>query len=114
MLETLARWSYRNRWRVLAIWIVALVGIGFAGTKYRGAYSMNFSLPGAQSQKAFDILKSRFPARSGDSAQVVFKASAGVNDPSVERTMQAFFTRVARLPHVVGVTSPYSPAGARQ
>src|SRR5437588_971030 len=114
MLERLARWSYRNRWRVVVIWIVALVGIGFAGTKFRGQYSMNFSLPGAESQKAFDLLKARFPARSGDTAEIAFKANAGIQDPSVRQAMEAFFARVARMPHVVAVTSPYTPAGARQ
>jgi len=114
MLEKLARWSYRNRWRVVAIWIVALVAIGFAGTKFRGPYSMNFSLPGSQSQEAFDILKSRFPARSGDTAEIVFKADSGIQDPSVKQTMEGFLAQVARLPHVVAVISPYSPQGSRQ
>jgi len=30
-LARLARWSYRRRWMVLALWIVALIGINVVG-----------------------------------------------------------------------------------
>ena len=113
MLERLARWSYSRRWRVLAIWILALLGIGFLGSKAGGAYSSNFSLPGAESQNAFDLLKARFPSRSGDTADIVFKAAAGVNNPGVKQRTEQVFAQVAALPHVDSVADPYSEGGAR-
>ena len=30
-LARVARWSYRRRWMVLALWIVALIGINIVG-----------------------------------------------------------------------------------
>ena len=45
-MERLARWCYAHRWRVLILWIVALVGIGVLGSVAGGSYSNNFSLPG--------------------------------------------------------------------
>ena len=68
MLERLARWSYTHRWRILAIWIVALVGAIFAAKVGGGDYASNFSLPGSEAQQALDLLKARFPTESGGSA----------------------------------------------
>ena len=114
MLERLARWTYEHRWRTLIIWVVALVGIGFLGSAFGGDYSNSFSLPGAESQRAFDLLKERFPARSGDTAEIVFKADAGVTDSTVRSDMEAVFAAIVKLPHVDSVTSPYSPEGTQQ
>jgi RND superfamily putative drug exporter len=114
MLERLARWCYRHRWRTVVVWIVVLIGsialVNVAG----GQYTAEFSLPGSESQKAFDLLEERFPARSGDTATIVFEAEAGVTNSDVQQAMSRAFARVARLDHVVGVTSPYSQEGARQ
>ncbi|MGH2557116.1 MAG: MMPL family transporter, partial [Actinomycetota bacterium] len=80
MLERLARWCYRHRWRTVVLWIVTLVGsialVNVAG----GDYTAEFSLPGSESQKAFDLLEEKFPARSGDTATIAFEAQAGVNN----------------------------------
>ena len=112
MLGRVARWCYTHRWRTLVVWIVALVAAGFLGSKLGGDYTSDFSLPGAESQKAFDLLKDKFPQRSGDTSQVVFKADAGV--ASVRPRMEALFAAIEKLRHVDSVTSPYSPQGARQ
>src|SRR5919201_1815504 len=114
MLGRVARWCYTHRWRTLVIWIVALVAGGFLGSKLGGDYASDFSLPGAESQKAFDLLHDRFPQVSGDTAQVVFRATAGVSDPAVRSRMEALFTKLEGVPHVVSISSPYSPQGARQ
>src|SRR5918996_6161070 len=108
MLEGLARFSYRRRWSMLVIWIVALVGFislqGAAG----GSYSTDFSLPGAESQKAFDLLESRFPNVAGDTADIVFKAEGGVDDPEVQSAMEGLFGQIAEIDSVVGIDSPCS------
>jgi putative drug exporter of the RND superfamily len=114
MLERLARWSYAHRWRMLAIWVVALIGIGALGNVAGGSYARNFSLPGSESQRAFDLLRNRFPQRSGDTADIVFRATAGVTDSSVSSKMKAMLAEVSALPHVDAIASPYSPEGARQ
>src|SRR5437870_1327328 len=115
MLERLARWSYTHRWRILAIWIVALVGAVFAAKVGGGDYASNFSLPGAESQHALGLLKARFPTESGGSADIVFKADQGVNDPAVKVAMQGYFRQVKLMPKVADVIDPYQAAqGAPQ
>jgi RND superfamily putative drug exporter len=114
MLERLARWCYRHRWRTVILWIVALAGSISLMNVAGGDYTSDFSLPGSEAQEAFDLLEERFPARSGDSASIVFEADAGVADPAVRETMEGLFAEASALPHVVMVTSPYGQAGARQ
>ena len=65
MLERVARWSYRRRWTMLGIWLVALIGSGYLASTIGGDYTTDFSLPGAESQDAYDLLLDRFPAFAG-------------------------------------------------
>jgi RND superfamily putative drug exporter len=114
MLEHLARWSYRHRWWMLLIWIFVLVGaLGLQGA-VGGDYSTDFSLPGAESQKAFDLLEDSFPGVAGDTADIVFKAEQGVTDPQVRDAMEGLFAEISEVDRVVGIDSPYSERGARQ
>lgn len=114
VLERLARWCYRHRWRTVILWVVALVGSISLMNVAGGDYTSDFSLPGSESQEAFDLLQEKFPARSGDVASIVFKADVGVTDPGVREAMEGVFSRIERLPHVASVTSPYAEEGARQ
>jgi RND superfamily putative drug exporter len=114
MLERLARWCYRHRWRTVILWIVAFAGSISLMNVAGGDYTSDFSLPGSEAQEAFDLLEEKFPARSGDSASIVFEADTGVADPTVRQTMEGLFAGASRLPHVVVVTSPYGEEGARQ
>jgi putative drug exporter of the RND superfamily len=107
-------WAARHRRLVLLGWIVALVGTFGASSAVGTNYGNSFSLKGTDSQRAVDLLKRDFPAQSGDSDQIVLHARSGsVTDAAVRARVAAVLARIARLPHVSGVVSPYSPAGAR-
>jgi RND superfamily putative drug exporter len=108
----LARWSTTHRWYVLLAW-VALVSCVIALGKAAGtSYSNNFTLPHSDAQRASDLLKGSFPAQAGDRDQVVFRvSSASVLAPAVRSRIGAMLERLARLPHVASVISPY--AGGR-
>jgi RND superfamily putative drug exporter len=114
MLERLARWCYRHRWRTVVLWVIALVGSITLMNVAGGDYTADFSLPGSEAQAAFDLLEEKFPARSGDVANIVFKADESVSDPAVRQTMEGMFAEASELPHVAAVTSPYSEQGAQQ
>src|SRR5260370_17369070 len=74
----------------------------------------SFSLNGTDSQRAVDLLKREFPAQSGDSDQIVFAVRSGsVTSPAARARIAPMLQRVAQLPHVSGVVSPYSPACAQ-
>jgi RND superfamily putative drug exporter len=99
---------------MLGIWVVALVSAIFLAGAAGGDYSSDFSLPGADSQKAFDLLEERFPQVAGDTADIVFKADKGINDPEVKQAMESLFGKITKVDRVVGIDSPYAPAGAGQ
>ena len=108
MLERLARWSYHRRWLMLLMWIAALIGFNVWANVGGGDYSQDFSLPGTDSQRAFDLLDDRFPQAAGDTADIVFKAEEGVDDPEVREAMEGLFAEVSDVDRVVGIDSPYS------
>jgi RND superfamily putative drug exporter len=114
MLESLARFAYRRRWLMLGIWVAALIGFITLGSTIGGSYSTDFSLPGAESQEAFDLLDERFEEVAGETADIVFKAEQGVNDPEVQNEMESLFADISQVDRVVGIDNPYSQEGAQQ
>ncbi|MDX6551148.1 MAG: putative drug exporter of the superfamily, partial [Gaiellales bacterium] len=105
----LTRWTIDHRRLVVILWIALLVGIYGTSTIVGSRSSNNFSLPNTGSQQATDLLKQRYPAQAGDSDQIVLQAQHGkLADAAVRATVQPMLARVARLPQVVSVTSPYS------
>src|SRR5206468_12499363 len=111
MLQRLAAWCYRRRRRVLVLWIVALIVISAIGSSVGSRFSQGFSLSGTESQRATDLLESRFPARAGDEGQIVFAHVGGVRDAAVQTRMEALFRDVAEVRGVTAVVSPYSAEG---
>jgi RND superfamily putative drug exporter len=109
----LARWSTTHRKYVVIGWIALLIGVNMLAQSAGTSYSNNFTLPNSDSQRAADLLQRSFPAQAGDRDTIVYKVSSGtVLDPAVRARMSATFARVAKLPHVAGVISPYSGAAA--
>lgn len=107
MLGRVGGFCYRRRRFVVAIWVVGVVGLVVAAGASGGETASVFSVPGTESQQAFDLLDERFPARSGDTADIVFRSARGVDDPRVRRHMERFIARVESVDHVLGITSPY-------
>src|SRR5437879_3184988 len=116
LLARLADWSYRRRRRVLVLWIVLLFGTVFLAKAAGGEYHFTFTTPGAESQKAQDLLASSFLARAGDDIDVVFHAKQGkaIDDPGIQAEIAGVLTQFAKQPHVGSTVSPFSPEGARQ
>ncbi|MEA2315110.1 MAG: putative drug exporter of the superfamily [Solirubrobacteraceae bacterium] len=107
-------WAAGHRRLVALGWFVALVGAFGASSAIGTNYGNSFSLSGTDSQRAVDLLKRAFPAQSGDSDQIVFAVGSGsITSPAVHSRIAPALERIARLPHVSAVVSPYSPAGAQ-
>jgi RND superfamily putative drug exporter len=111
-MRALARWTTTHRKYVAIGWVFALIAINVLAQSAGTSYSNNFTLPKSDSQRASDLLQKSFPAQAGDRDTIVFKVARGsVHDPAVRVRMSALFARVAKLPHVAGVLSPYSGSG---
>ena len=114
-MEALARWSFRHRWAVVSGWVMLLVALVGISTVVGSNYRNDFALPGTDSQQAVNLLTRDFPAQSGDTDTIVWSVRSGsVSDAAVRARIEPMLRRVAQLPHVRGVASPYGPGGARQ
>jgi RND superfamily putative drug exporter len=108
----IARWTMAHRRVVVAAWIVAAVGVLAISSSVGKKSASNFTLPGTGSQQAVNLLSSRFPAQAGDADQIVFQARTGtLHDAADRAAIATTLGRVADLPHVTSVVSPYA-AGA--
>ena len=76
MLARLAASCYARRRAVLTAWIVVLVGVTALAKAAGGDLVKTFSLPGSESQRAFDVLRRDF-ARKGDTGDLVWRAKTG-------------------------------------
>src|SRR5262249_14669976 len=71
-----------------------------------------YTIPAAQSQKARDLLKERFPTQSGDTASIVFQARNGtITDPTNQAAIAQTEANVqpGRAAHVTQVVRPTPP-----
>jgi RND superfamily putative drug exporter len=104
---------------VLGAWIVLFIGINIGSFSAGSAYTNTFSLAGTNSIHALDLLKSGFKSKAGDVDQIVFYANTG-KLVGHERSIDATLAKIAKLPEVATVTSPFCPtttstcAGATQ
>ncbi|MFD6531917.1 MMPL family transporter [Streptomyces sp. NPDC060184] len=78
-LHRIGRFAFRRRWLVVVLWAVVLGAVGAVAAGTTNTASSNFSLPGTESQRAFDLLDEKFPAANaeGASARVVVRAPQG-------------------------------------
>ncbi len=109
---TLTRWTIAHRRIVVVAWLILAVGVLAVSQAVGKRSANNFSLPNTDSQRAIDLLQSRFPAQAGDADQIVFRTRTGtLTDAQVRAEIAPMLARIAKLPHVAGVVSPYE-AGA--
>ena len=91
-MRKLAAWCHDRRRTVIGLWVAAFVLFAALWATAAGEYSNNFRLPGTESQRAYDLLKDKFPEQSGDTANVVFAVDEGrvldaSHRPAIERAV---------------------------
>jgi RND superfamily putative drug exporter len=114
-MNVVARWCAMHRLVVVGLWLLVLaatfVGSSTAGTNF----AQSTTLSGTPSAAAAQLLQQAVPGQSGDTEQIVFQAKTGTVDrPAVRAQVTAMLGQVSHLRYVSSVTSPYSPAGAKQ
>jgi RND superfamily putative drug exporter len=115
-MQKLAHWSFRHRRIVVVAWLLALIATTVISGIVGPTFSNDFNLPDTESARALDLLTSVAPQQSGDTEQIVWETTGGttVTDPQVEARISEMLKRVAAIPHVSSVGSPYTAAGAQQ
>jgi hypothetical protein len=92
---------------MLAGWLLAFVAIAVGAAAAGGETSSEFSIPGTESQQAFDLLDERFPEQSGTSARVVFSSSDGTPLATSGDAVSDTLAEAGELDHVIAVTDPF-------
>jgi RND superfamily putative drug exporter len=117
-LYLIGRWTFRRRRLVGSLWLAALVLVGVAAATAAEGPEGEFTMPGTESQEAFDLLNERFPGADaqGAEARLVFQApdgqriTAGAHRETVESTLGA----LAGGDQVASVTDPYTTDAVSQ
>jgi putative drug exporter of the RND superfamily len=89
-VTALARWCFRRKFRVLGLWLAALIVLGGVNSSLGSGYTDSFALPGTESTTAFDLLGDHFPGQSNDQNQIVFGAERiEAQKPQIARVLDA-------------------------
>jgi RND superfamily putative drug exporter len=108
-MRTLAAWCYDRRRTVIGLWVTAFIVFAALWATAAGEFVNNFNLPGTESQRAYDLLKEKFPAQSGDTASVVFAVKeGGVLDAGHRAEIEAVRKEIASSPEVLAVGDPFA------
>src|SRR5262252_5422057 len=112
-MSAIARWCFHHRFVVIAAWVVVLAGLAALGQAVKSSYDNSFSLPGTGSAMAQRLLAEAVPAQAGDADTIVWQVGTGtVRDRAVVARMTGVLHRIAAMPEVAAVISPYGPHGA--
>lgn len=105
LLYRLGHFSVRHRRLVVAFWGVALIGAAGLSAGLGGQTTNAFTLPGTESQEAFDLLDERFPTQGGTFTRVVV-AGDTLDDSAVSEAMATAFEEAGEVPGVSLATPP--------
>jgi RND superfamily putative drug exporter len=110
-LYRLGRLAFRRRWFAALLWAAVLGAVGFGAATAPAAPDASNSMPGIESQKAFDLMEQRFPGSTADgaSARVVFVAPDGQKVTATENraAIEKFVTEAADGSQVASAVSPF-------
>ncbi|MEV7222927.1 MMPL family transporter [Streptomyces sp. NPDC093681] len=109
-LYRMGRLAFRRRWTVALVWAAVLAAVGLAGMTAPEAEEEPFSMPGIESQEAFELMEDRFPgaAADGATARVVFVAPNGEKVTATENK-EAVEAAIAELGDGTQVASTVDP-----
>ncbi len=105
------RFAAQNPLMVLIGGFVVVFALVIINTLAGGAFVDSFSIPGADSQLAFELLEDRFPQQAGDAATIVVRSADGFEGEETRSAVNDLIAAISELPHVVNVESPFETPG---
>ncbi|MCM8745616.1 MMPL family transporter [Thermomicrobium sp. CFH 73360] len=105
MFERIGHFSYRYRWAVLTLWLLAVVAALPFLPRVSGALEVGgFSSPHTEAARTRELLRERIPRYSPSSLIVLFShPSLHPSDPSFVEQAQQALRNVTSVPHVTGI-----------
>ena len=108
-LYRLARFAFRRRRLVLAVWLAAAVAAIVVAQASGGKTNDTFTIPGTEAQNAAAVLMAKLPAFSGGQSTIVFAThgTEKVTDPAAKAAIASALSKLKSIPQVSAVTSPF-------
>jgi putative drug exporter of the RND superfamily len=108
-LYRLARFAFRRRRLVLAVWLAAAIAAIALAIASGGKTNDTFTIPGTEAQNAAAVLSARLPAFSGGQSTIVFatNGTAKVTDPAAKAAIESAMAKLKSIPQVSAVTTPF-------
>lgn len=114
----LGKWCADQRWYVVVVWALILVGVTFGSSSLNGAFNQTFALPHTSAHTGADLLNAHTDqpaALNGGAAtgKIVFHRSSG-NLQADTATIDSSVAEIASLSTVKSITDPFqaiSPDG---
>ncbi|MEU2394052.1 MMPL family transporter [Streptomyces sp. NPDC007369] len=113
MFHALGRSCAGRPGRVVALWLAVLLALAAAVLVHGRATSEAVTIPGSDSQAARDAAEA-FPGPPSGNQPVVLHTpadAAPLTSDAMKSAVEAAAADLARVGHVVAVTTPYDPAG---
>lgn len=107
LLYRLGRWCATHAWRTLAIWLVALTGVGVLAGTVGQPLSSAISVPGTEFERVLDRLGERIPEAAGGFGTVVLESEGGPFTDAQRRTVADVLDAWAEVPSVERVIDPF-------
>lgn len=109
-LHRLGAFAFAHPWRVIAVWVVIITGLGFSAAHFYKAPSSNISIPNTEAQRAIDRLGALFPNSGVGSGRLVFKAHNNKTIADLKPQITALSDTVSHVEGVSQVVSPFTNA----
>ena len=110
------RWAgivSRHPRRIILAWVVFTGFLLLFARSFGGELTDAFTLPGAESQRAQDLLSEVFPSEAGIGVHAVFRAPSGsIDQPRYREAIEAFQRRAGRVDEVVAVENAWETPGS--
>jgi putative drug exporter of the RND superfamily len=110
-LYRLGRTAFRRRWTTSMVWLLILIGVLFGAATAPPLPADTFTMPGTDTQQAFELLETKFPElnSAGAEARIVVRAPAGTTlaEPAQRDRVSALVADIRRAPLIDQVVDPY-------
>ncbi|MFE3099505.1 MMPL family transporter [Nocardia tengchongensis] len=111
LLYRVGRFAFEKRRLVVLLWVGLLAALAIGAASAPPAPPDTFSIPGTESQQAFDLLEQRFPGTKSDGAQarIVFVAPEGqqIGSDANKAVVERIVADVSSGAQVKGVLDPF-------
>lgn len=117
-LYRVGRFAFEKRRLVVLFWVAVMAALAVGAAGAPAAPPDSFSIPGTESQRAFDLLEERFPGTASDGAQarIVFVAPEGqqIGSAANQAVVERIIADVAGGAQVKGVLDPFRTGAVSQ